>query len=139
MISKSSFFALLLIQLFALSCEHPPGATVRYFFTIQNNSSSRILYFVNNDYPDISIPDSLSTEVRLVTLSSEENFKYESSKKWPKYFNSLPADTLSIFFLSADTVSKYGWKQVQSRYLILNRKDISLQDLEDNKYLITYP
>ncbi|SDF42919.1 hypothetical protein SAMN04487996_110277 [Dyadobacter soli] len=72
-------------------------------------------------------------------LAPSMQHPYESRKTWPKFFESLPADTLSVFFFSPDTVRKYGWKQVQSKYLILKRKDIGLQNLEASDYLITFP
>ncbi|MDR6807494.1 hypothetical protein J2Y45_004694 [Dyadobacter sp. BE34] len=117
------------------SCEKPIGLPVVYPLRVQNNSSSLIFYQISKIYPDTSIQDSL---VKGGILPSKQQ-SYESRKTWPKFFESLPADTLSIFFFSPDTIYKYGWKQVQSKYLVLRRKDISLKDLETNNYIVTYP
>ena len=117
------------------SCENPLGFPVAYTFHVQNNSSKSIYYKISKMYPDTSIRDSLVTG----GIASSKQQPYESRKTWPKFFESLPADTLSVFFFSPDTVHKYGWKQVQSKYLVLKRKDISLKDLEDNEYIVTYP
>ncbi|WP_143016866.1 hypothetical protein [Dyadobacter soli] len=117
------------------SCENPFGFPVAYTLHIQNNSSSPIFYLVSKIYPDTSIQDSL----QMGGLAPSMQHPYESRKTWPKFFESLPADTLSVFFFSPDTVRKYGWKQVQSKYLILKRKDIGLQNLEASDYLITFP
>lgn len=120
-----------------VSCEVPWGATKRSGFNIQNNSAVTISTSLSKNYPDTLIPDSNS--VRRIILSSGNVFDFTTSDKFSKYFSQLPADTLSIFFISQDSISKYGWKQIQSRYLLLARKDISLKDLEDSDYLITYP
>ncbi len=117
------------------SCENPFGLPVAYTLHIQNNSNNLVFYKISKIYPDTSIQDSLVTGGILPSKQQP----YESRKTWSKFFEALPADTLSVFFFSPDTVHKYGWKQVQSRYLILVRKDISLQDLETGNYLITYP
>lgn len=117
------------------SCENPFGLPVVYDLDIYNSSNNLIFYQISKLYPDTSIRDSLVTG----GIAPSTSKSYESRKTWPKFFEALPADTLSILFFSPDTVRKYGWKQVQSKYLILKRKDISLQDLEENDYLITYP
>jgi hypothetical protein len=117
------------------SCENPFGLPVAYTLHIQNNSNNLVFYKISKIYPDTSIQDSLVTGG---ILQSKQQ-PYESRETWSKFFEALPADTLSVFFFSPDTVRKYGWKQVQSKYLILIRKDISLQDLEISNYIVTYP
>ncbi|MGG7665784.1 hypothetical protein [Dyadobacter sp. BHUBP1] len=134
---RSCIIFIIAISTFACtdSCENPLGLPVAYDLDIYNNSNSLIFYQISKVYPDTSIRDSLMTG-GIAPFTSKS---YESHKTWPKFFESLPADTLSIFFFSPDTIHKYGWKQVQSKYLILKRKDISLKDLEDNDHIITYP
>jgi hypothetical protein len=118
-------------------CDPPFGVTVRYGFQVKNNSSGNILYQVSENYPDTTIMDFDKGRVGDISMMGSQII--DSKYPWPAYFENLPADTLSIFFISQDTISKYGWKQIQSKYLILKRKDISLQDLEINNYLVTYP
>jgi hypothetical protein len=135
----TSAFFIITLSFALVSCDPPPGSTVRYFFKIQNNSNTQIQFFVNRSYPDTTIPDSIPTISRVIILDPNAYKKFESGEKWPKFFSKLPADTLSIFYVLPATVSKYGWKQIQSKYLVLARKDISLGDLEKNNYLVTYP
>ena len=134
-LSVVSIIAVLLSVACSRSCENPIGVQVAYKLHIQNNSSNLIFYQISKIYPDTSIRDSLVTGGILPSKQQP----YQSRKTWPKFFESLPADTLSIFFFSPDTVRRYGWKQVQSKYLVLKRKDISLNDLEGNEYIVTYP
>ncbi|SDF42973.1 hypothetical protein SAMN04487996_110278 [Dyadobacter soli] len=117
------------------SCENPFGVRVAYTLHVQNNSSNLVFYKISKIYPDTSIQDS-AVNGDILSLKQQP---YESHKTWQKFFDALPAETLSVFFFSPDTVRKYGWKQVQSKYLILARKDISLHDLEVNDHIITYP
>lgn len=134
---RSFIIFIIAISTFACtdSCENPLGLSVAYNFDIYNSSNSLIFYQISKVYPDTSIRDSLVTG----GIAPSKQQRYQSRKTWPKFFESLPADTLSVFFFSPDTVHKYGWKQVQSKYLVLKRKDISLKDLEDNEYIVTYP
>jgi len=120
-----------------ISCNPPLGATVRYIFKIKNNSGSKILYQVSEIYPDTAIQDLDKSRVGDISLMGLQTI--DSKIPWPKYFQGLRSDTLSIFFVSQDTIFKYGWEQVQNRYLVLKRKDISFKDLEESNYLITYP
>jgi hypothetical protein len=137
-ISRISYFALIISLLFMFdSCEFPLGARGVYFFYIRNDSPNLIYYQVNRTYPDLSIPD--SAVARVAGLNPSKIKTFESGTKWRKFFKNLPADTLSILFFSPDSVKKYGWEQVQSKYLILKRKDISIEDLERSNYLTTYP
>jgi hypothetical protein len=125
-----------ILLLSMLSCDPPPGATVVYSYWVQNNSNKKIFIIVSEIYPDTSVPNKNS------------NFKYiyENDKdpidhhvKLENYFASLPKDTLSIFFLSADTVAKYDWSIIQNNYNILKRVDFDLNYLYDNNKTIIYP
>jgi hypothetical protein len=117
------------------SCDNPLGLPVAYKLHVLNNSPSSVYYLISKVYPDTSIRDSF----QLGGLAPSKQQPYESRKTWPKFFEALPRDTLSIFFFSPDTVHKYDWKKVQGKYLILKRKDISLTDLEASDYTVTYP
>jgi len=50
-------------------------------------------------------------------------------------------DTVSVFFLSRDTVFKYGYYEVQKRYQILARYDICKREFKERKepLLVRYP
>lgn len=119
------------------ACNPPLGATIRYFFTIENNSSMPIVYCISEFYPDVRLPD--STNSNWATLASNKADEYTTKYTWSQYFRKLPADTLSVFFISKDTLEKYGWLEVQKSYRILQRKDLSLQDLKDSDYLVANP
>lgn len=120
-----------------ISCNAPFGARIFYKFTIQNNSSKAISFQVGKNYPDVAIPN--VEAARVIGINPLMHQSHESGEKWSEYFRKLPADTLTIFFFSQDTIKKYDWAEVQTKYMILKRKDISLQDLEKSKYILIYP
>ena len=54
-------------------------------------------------------------------------------------FKSLPADTLSIYIFSQDTLDRYNWAVVQSDYKVLQRYDISYDDFIKFRGEFYYP
>ena len=58
---------------------------------------------------------------------------------WTSIFSNLPSDTLSIYLFDANTLSGYDWSQIRDGYIILKRYDLSLQDLKNRNFTITYP
>jgi hypothetical protein len=62
-----------------------------------------------------------------------------NGEKWENVFPKLPADTLSIYVFSADTLKAFDWSQIRTGYKVLKRYDLSLQDLEKTNWVINYP
>lgn len=48
-------------------------------------------------------------------------------------------DTIRIFVFSYDTLMKYDWEVIRSGYKILKRYDLTLKNLKDLNWSITYP
>ena len=45
----------------------------------------------------------------------------------------------SFFIVSLDTISKYGWETVRQTYNILERRDMTVEDLKNNNWTLNYP
>ncbi len=128
-------FISIFILLSAITCEEVPFDKV-YRFWVENKSDKGIVFLVSYNYPDTLIPDTYN-KIRGVATGTKTPF--DSHDKWEEVFSKLPADTLSIFIFSADTISSYDWQIIRSNYKILKRYDISLDYLNNNKGIITYP
>lgn len=126
---------LLFFLLSASACKDPPFDRV-YRFWIENKSDKFINFLVSDTYPDTTIPDIYN---KIKGVSSGSKRPYDSDKKWEDVFDKLPSDTLSIFIFSDNTISNYDWQIIRTNYMILKRYDISLDDLENQKWIITYP
>lgn len=48
-------------------------------------------------------------------------------------------DTLLIFVFNADTLDTYGWDYVREHYKVLQRYDLSLEDLQDLNFRLCFP
>lgn len=87
-------------------------------------------------YPD-SLPE--SNEYIMYDINKVLRPGYESHLKWEDFFKELPNDTLSVFIFHTDTLNNYSWEEVRDGYMILKRYDLSLEDLRDSDFTITYP
>ncbi|MBI4649585.1 MAG: hypothetical protein HY738_24045 [Bacteroidia bacterium] len=95
-----------------------------------------INFLVSYNYPDTIIPDTYN---KIKGVSSGSRSPYDSHEKWEKVFETLPADTLSIFIFNGDTMATNDWQTIRSGYKIAKRYDLSLGDLQQSDWTITYP
>ena len=112
---------------------------------LQNNSIRSVRAYSNDDinysalYPDTSISDfkmRLSVEVH----SGERKTIAGGSAPWKSTFEvSVPYDTFSIFVFEVDTLQAYSWNEIIEDYKVLQRYDLSLEDLERLDYKLSYP
>lgn len=111
-----------------------------YLITIKNEADYNIRYFValpgaEHIYPDTS----LTTQLAGTLLKTNAEGYFGDSKQWESIFKQLPGDTLSIYFFHTDTLATYPWEQVRAEYKVLNRYDLSLQDLIELEFVVPYP
>ena len=57
-------------------------------------------------------------------------------KRW---FSAFPQDTMSIFIFDEETVNHNPWKIVAEEYLVLQRYDLSIDDIKKLGYDVHYP
>ncbi|HDR50439.1 MAG TPA: hypothetical protein ENN90_02295 [Mariniphaga anaerophila] len=123
------FLGVLLLK----ACEAPD---VQHYFKINNNANHTISYYVGESYPDTLI---VQTKPILKTVQSNSSFKESDWGTWDERFSQIEGDTLSVFIFHTDTLNKYTWEEVREGYMILKRYDLSLEDLKQNNWTITYP
>lgn len=59
------------------------------------------------------------------------------SLSWESIYENI--DTISFVIYDVDTLVKYSWEKVKSNYLILQRYDLSIYDLQKLNYRLHYP
>jgi hypothetical protein len=110
--------------------------------TLVNTSGNSIGYYFalggkfGNAYPDTILP--AYTDYVGKELKSNKTFHYLFGGGKEALIKALPKDTLSVYIFSTDTLSKYTWDEVRSNYKVLKRYDLSLQDLNELNWTITY-
>ena len=136
---KSIKFApLLFFLLSSVACD--------YFnhFGFSNNSKTDVYIDLNpyrfdpfrRDSNERPYPDTTISRYRrgeLFKRGEARLYEYGHSKEDPW------VDTLSLFIFDADTFNNYSWEEIQSGYKVLQRYDLSPEDLRVLSKKITYP
>lgn len=83
-------------------------------------------------YPDTSLPHTPRLIEQEFTDVNRGTWKYE-------FKHHIPNDTLSFFIFHQDTLNKYPWGTIRKEYMILQRYDLSWQDLKVLNYEFFFP
>jgi hypothetical protein len=132
---------IILLVLFASGC---PTTDIVSTIQIRNNSNQSISTFialpseVGFAYPDTTLP------VNEISMQSADfggqNF-YDLPRSLEEELNTMPTDTLSIYYFSTDTLDKYSWEEIRDGNRILRRDDLVVpaSAIQNNFWLIEYP
>jgi hypothetical protein len=69
-------------------------------------------------------------------MATPNYFGYLDSKD--EWNNVLPKDTILIYILNKDTVDVYSWETIKNEYKILKKFTLSLEDLENLDFTVSY-
>ncbi|GHT78968.1 hypothetical protein AGMMS50262_22190 [Bacteroidia bacterium] len=137
---KTFIINILILFVFTSCCHYPTN----YSLFITNNSVDALgcyYYLVWEGgkegivYPDTTLVSLRTNEV--IGIKAGQTF-HDSRPLSPitEWISSLPHDTLSVFFFSKDTLNAYSWEEIKLGYKILQRYDLSIEDINllYNKY-----
>ena len=88
------------------------------------------------DYPDTTLTVNRPS---LLQVNPNDHNDLRSGPKWEYIINEIPSDTLSIYIFDADTINAYDWSQIKEGYKVLKRYDLSVEDLKQKNWTVTYP
>jgi hypothetical protein len=117
-------------------CEGPSKYAV-----IHVNNAGFDIYLGNKDgcpemffYPDTTI--SFNNKERLGCNKAQKYFYKDYGDPIETIIDEIPSDTLSVYYFHPDTLAKYSWLEIQQGYKILQRYDLSIEDIHllYNKY-----
>ncbi len=135
---KLMIFIILLVS----SCKIPTD--IESSIQIRNNSDQSVSTFialpngVGFAYPDTTLP---LNEIPMQSAGlGQQNFYY-FPRSLEEELNTLPTDTISIYYFSTDTLNKYSWEEIRDNYMVLRRDDLvpPANAVADNFWLIEYP
>ena len=139
---KAPLIFVFLLLLITSACDKRAG----YVYYMYNNTNYDIfagygLFYATYLYPDTSFEQLHNYEL-ITSYSFNAHYVGEPLDETIK--QRMPRDTVSIFYFHADTVNKYPWEIIQRDYKILQRYDLSSQDictLKDHRGIpeIPYP
>jgi hypothetical protein len=94
-------------------------------------------------YPDTTLSFD-NKNIGYTTNPNEIAHRSVGSISREQWISSFPKDTVSIYIFNKDTLDVYSWQVIQQNYKILQRYDLSLEDINNlkDKYgipVIAYP
>lgn len=128
---KMNSIILLSLLFFSVSCEKITDHG--YYIKVQNNTDMVVWCYSSYNYPDTSMP----SEKPLLQMIKPNSYTQLNSKD--KWEDVLPNNIISIYILSNDTINAYSWDVIRSSYNILKRYDLSIEQLKDMNWTVTYP
>lgn len=129
--AKLFFIYLLPILLCGHSCG--PFGDYELIINFQNNSDYTILSAEEYDYPDTTLREKLYFET---TLPKSYGRAASSTRRWHRV---IVNGKMCLFLLDKDVVDNVPWETVREDYMILQRYDLSIADLEKLNWTIYYP
>lgn len=122
----------------------------RHFRIPYKNNSERMLYvdfhiywpwYPSIDYLDtvVNIVDPRKNPVLTKVEPKSENLEAMFKTSFYESGFGKSFDTLIVFAFDADTLDYYGWDTVCAKYKVLQRYDLSLEDLQDLDFKLCFP
>jgi hypothetical protein len=136
---KIKILACLLILVSLLGCPNYSDDTT---IILINNSSDTLLYYdIYKKTGDTllknnSIYPTEETKKRWMLLP---NSQLLFPGRFKNLFEEMPEYQYVMFLFEKQTVDSVSWDIIKSNYLVLRRYDLSLADLEEMNWTITYP
>ena len=127
----SLFFLAMIILLLMSNCEKLVDHV--YSIKIVNDTDDYVCLYSSYKYPD-TLLDSQKPNM-FYTIMPNSFIYLDSKDKWEEV---LPKDVIIIYILDKDTVDTYSWEKIRDEYKILKRFDLSIEDLENSNWIITY-
>lgn len=127
---------------FIVACE--PNEHGQNALTIKNNSSERIYSWYSGNYSQHHFPDTIlpiSIPVYIGSISAG-NISLASGvdPNWNNIFSQLPEGKFSVYFFETYPETQEDWDELRNNMEeLVERKDVTYEELKANDYVIEYP
>lgn len=138
---------LIFVLLMFVSCVKPQVNTNNdHNFITFINKSNTVLYtypdyrYPNTDsYKDLD-PNKLKVNPQYKVNSNESNTRALTAYNWESAYEPINTKSGIIMFyvFDAKTYDEKGWDYIKTNNLVLKRYDLTLQDLKNSNWTITY-
>jgi hypothetical protein len=119
------------------SCDKLPFVDYFYSLVVENKSTMDVVVnFSNKLYPDTTL--SIFKPER-TKINSKQGYEFTSMISWDESFKKRKVDTISIYFINSNTLQDQSWDTIRLKYMILERYDLSLKDLQNRNFEIEFP
>ena len=104
-----------------------------------NSSDSNVYIIHSSMYPDTSFKNTMynyNESKYRVGYSEKQDYGEVIEYCWNDYINSIESDTLMIFVVLDEGQDR---DELKDQHTVLKRYDLTLQDLENMDWTVTYP
>lgn len=129
------------VVLSAAKCNKLPFVDRFYDIAVLNNSFDTIYSGLGlgssfHQYPDTTLP---TNKPALSNIFPQQISHFDFRKSQDEIIKELIADTLSFYIFSKSIYEDSTWSNVRSDYQVLQRYDLSLENLKQLNFKIPYP
>ena len=113
--------------------------------TFINNTADKLYVAPSGNYPDTISFAGMPNPILDPNFSKVEANESNSQALWKRdcleylFEDLIPSDTLMVYVFDADVLETTPWETVISDNLILKRYDLTLEDLQNSDWTISYP
>lgn len=136
---------ILLVSTFFLliSCVYTNTDDSHKLITIVNKSNKTLYVFRSYEYPNVEAykhnPDPmLGGDSKVESHETTQSVLASGTSYEHIYENSIPSGTMMIYVFDGATLESQGWDYIKANNLVLKRYDLTLQDLQNMNWTITY-
>jgi hypothetical protein len=148
-ISYRFTFLLLLLSYLLSSCKDDDECPTSFLnksdsrLEVYNNYSESIVFQLSYAYPDTALDDTFDPISNLPEnrcIQAGHSTDVVMNACWESIFSGrIDSDTLQVFAYSKDSVQLSKWDYIEENYLILDRKEFSLNDLQQSNWQVEFP
>jgi len=133
---KITFIAILsLLFIYATCCRDKKDC--HYNVYINNNTDKAIYFNLSASYPDTLFYYNPTVEGDICKVNPHKHTNESHNSCVEGYYLQVPK--LIYFIYDAQTLETTPWDTVKKKYMILKRYELTLQDLENMNWTVTYP
>lgn len=90
-------------------------------------------------YPDTIIPKEAVFNPWNVAKNYEKAIFWTQSTKLQNFMEREKIDTVCVFVFKTEVLEQFSWDSIRSNYLVLQRYDLSYEDVANSNYEICFP
>jgi len=136
---KKSLLYLVLFSILTMGmvCKEEPPVDNR--LKIVNYSDKKISVTLSSLYPDTSLAEYYEKYGERLELLGSATSSLEVYDSWEDVYKQFISDTILFFIFDTNVVTTVPWDTIRKNYMILERYDLTYDDLVKMNWTITYP
>ena len=90
-------------------------------------------------YPDTILPEEAVFNPWNIAKNHEKANFWTHTKRLHRFMEKENIDTICVFVFETEVIKQYSWDSIRSSYLVLQRYDLSYEDVAYFNYEICFP